>query len=297
MTAEPLAETRQMRIEVGGTRLFFDVEGPACADERIPTLLLVHGGPGFDHSSFKPTFSQLRDVARVVYLDLRGHGRSDPVPSQQWTLAQWSDDIKSFCDALGIRRPIVLGESFGGFVAMAYATKYPSHPGALILSSTAARTNFERKFAAFERIGGAAARRNAEDYWLSPGPASGARYMETCMPLYWQQDHDMATVLARVQMRIDIAIHFASGSKEMSTYDFRHDLQRIRCPTLITVGDMDPITPVGDSQEILAHLPPGVGRLEVFANCGHGVEWDSRDEALALLREFIGSIGMRAATS
>src|SRR5688572_2647570 len=94
MTAEPLAETRQMRIEVGGTRLFFDVEGPACADERIPTLLLVHGGPGFDHSSFKPTFSQLRDVARVVYLDLRGHGRSDPVPSQQWTLAQWSDDIK-----------------------------------------------------------------------------------------------------------------------------------------------------------------------------------------------------------
>jgi proline-specific peptidase len=286
-----------MRITVNGTRLFFDVEGPAGGDESVPTLLLVHGGPGFDHSTFKPTFSQLRDLARIVYLDLRGHGRSDAVPTEQWTLTQWSDDIRSFCDALGIRRPIVLGESFGGFVAMAYATRYPLHPEALILSSTAARTNFERKFAAFERVGGAEARRNAEAYWLNPGPESGARYIEKCMPLYWQRDHDMATVLARVQMRIEIAIHFAMGSKEMSTYDFREDLRRIQCPTLITAGDMDPITPVGDAQEILEHLPPGVGRLEVFADCGHGVEWDARDEALALLRQFIGSVGRPAALS
>jgi pimeloyl-ACP methyl ester carboxylesterase len=279
-----------MRIEVDGTCLFFDVEGPGtAASADVPTLILVHGGPGFDHSPFKPAFSSLSDVARVVYLDLRGHGRSDPVPPTQWTLSRWSEDIKAFCDALGIERPILLGQSFGGFVVMAYATKYPTHPRALILASTAARTDFQRKFAAFERIGGPEARRNAEDYWLNPNPQSGARYMEKCLPLYWQREHDMASVMARVQLRIEIAIHFASVSKEMTTYDFREQLARIRCPTLITVGDMDPITPVEDSEEIFAHLPAGIGRLETFRNCGHGVEWDSPREAMALMREFINA--------
>jgi pimeloyl-ACP methyl ester carboxylesterase len=229
-------------------------------------------------------------VAQVVYLDLRGHGRSDPAPPEQWTLAQWSEDIKAFCEQLGIQRPIVLGQSFGGFVVMAYATKYPTHPGALILSSTAARTDFPRKFAAFERLGGAQARRNAEDYWLNPSPESGARYIETCMPLYWQRQHDMASVMARAQLRLEIAIHFASVSKEMSTYDFRAQLNRVRCPTLITVGDKDPITPVGDAEEIFDHLPPGIGRLEVFRDCGHGVEWDSPQQAMTLMRDFIGTV-------
>jgi pimeloyl-ACP methyl ester carboxylesterase len=280
-----------MRIEVNGTRLFFDVEGPGVAGAgKVPTLILVHGGPGFDHSPFKPAFSQLSDVARVVYLDLRGHGRSDPVSAEHWTISQWSDDLKGFCEALGIERPIMLGQSFGGFVVMDYATKYPAHPRALILSSTAAHTDFPRKFAAFERLGGVQARRNAEDYWLSPSPESGARYMETCMPLYWQRQHDMASVMARVQLRLEIAIHFASVSKEMSTYDFRGRLGRIQCPTLITVGDMDPITPVGDSEEIFDHLSPGVGRLEVFKKCGHGVEWDSPQAAMTLMRDFIRSV-------
>jgi proline iminopeptidase len=65
----------------------------------------------------------------VIYLDHRGNGRSDAGPKELWTLAQWGDDVRSFCDALGIERPIVLGVSFGGMVAMAYATRHPGASG------------------------------------------------------------------------------------------------------------------------------------------------------------------------
>ena len=66
-------------------RLFIDVEGcglvPDGATLRAkPTLILLHGGPGYDHSSFKPIFSQLADVAQIIYIDHRGHGRSSPRP-------------------------------------------------------------------------------------------------------------------------------------------------------------------------------------------------------------------------
>jgi pimeloyl-ACP methyl ester carboxylesterase len=71
-----------MQIEVNGTRLWFDVDGPALVPDgdhmrERPTLVLVHGGPGgYDHSYFKPHFARLTGEAQVVYLDLRDHGRS-----------------------------------------------------------------------------------------------------------------------------------------------------------------------------------------------------------------------------
>ncbi|MFO0296633.1 MAG: alpha/beta fold hydrolase, partial [Pseudomonadota bacterium] len=75
-----------MRIEIEpGVRLFVDIEGAALVPDgpvmrEKPILLLLHGGPGWDHSGYKPRFAQLADLAQLVYLDLRGHGRSDPRP-------------------------------------------------------------------------------------------------------------------------------------------------------------------------------------------------------------------------
>ena len=136
-----------MHVLVNGVRLFFDVEGgklvpDGSAMREKPTLLLLHGGPGFDHTIYKPAYSALADIAQVIYLDHRGNGRSDAGPKESWTLAQWGDDVRAFCDALGIEKPIVLGVSFGGMVAMAYATRHPSHPGKLILISTEAKGDF-----------------------------------------------------------------------------------------------------------------------------------------------------------
>ncbi|HYN68633.1 MAG TPA: hypothetical protein VEX41_00290 [Candidatus Eisenbacteria bacterium] len=71
-----------MHIEVNGTRLWFDVEGTSLIPDgarmqQRPTIVLIHGGPGtYDHSIFKPYFDRLARDPQVVYLDLRGHGRS-----------------------------------------------------------------------------------------------------------------------------------------------------------------------------------------------------------------------------
>src|SRR5712672_2948677 len=103
-----------------------------------PTLLLLHGGPGADHSIYKPAYSALADIAQVIYLDHRGNGRSEDGPREGWNLAQWGDDVRAFADVLGIASPIVLGASFGGMVALAYATRHPAHPSKLVLISTEA---------------------------------------------------------------------------------------------------------------------------------------------------------------
>src|SRR5215831_6662597 len=148
-----------MFVDVNGARLYFDVEGAGLMPfgptmRAKPTLVLLHGGPGFDHSSFKPAFSALADIAQIVYIDHRRNGRRSGEDPKRWTLAQWADDVKGLCETLGIEKPIVYGVSFGGFVAQAYATRYPEHPAKLVLVSTAARIDYNEIFAAFERVGG-----------------------------------------------------------------------------------------------------------------------------------------------
>ena len=147
-----------MHIEINGARLFFDTVGSGLAidGERMrqkPTLLVLHGGPGFDHAPMRPYFDRFADTHQVVYLDHRGNGRSTGEPDT-WTLAQWGDDIHAFCQALGIERPAVLGLSFGGMVTMSYAARHPEAPSRLILSSTAARMDLPATYAAMARLGG-----------------------------------------------------------------------------------------------------------------------------------------------
>ena len=184
-----------MHVSVNGVRLFFDVEGaklvpdgPAMREK--PTLLLLHGGPGFDHSIYKPAYSALADIAQVIYLDHRGNGRSDDGPRESWHLAQWGDDVRAFCDALGITAPIVLGASFGGMVALAYATRHPEHPSKLVLISTEAAgdTHLERRVALFERFGGpevgALARRRFLDTGTPSDQAAADAWRRLAFPVY-----------------------------------------------------------------------------------------------------------------
>ena len=96
-----------MHVSVNGVRLFFDVEGAKLVPDgpvmrEKPVLLMLHGGPGADHSIYRPAYSALADIAQIVYLDHRGNGRSEDGPRESWNLAQWGDDVRAFCDALGI---------------------------------------------------------------------------------------------------------------------------------------------------------------------------------------------------
>lgn len=282
-----------MRIQIGESKLFFDIEGAKLRPEgpimrEVPTVILLHGGPGFDHSSFKPALSPLADVAQIVYLDQRGAGRSDRSTPDYWTLDQWAGDVKAFCDALEIQRPVVMGLSFGGFVAMAYATRHPDHPSKLILSSTAARQCLDRSLAGFERLGGSRARQVAEAFWSRPTDESRAEYLRVCVPLYNRRkvlnDPD---VWHRMVVNRELSYHFIKG--ENRTYNLLPDLGRIRCPTLILAGEDDPICPLQDSEDIAGAIPAQFVRFERFPNAGHGVHRDDPERALQIIRDFIAS--------
>jgi pimeloyl-ACP methyl ester carboxylesterase len=142
-----------------GTRIFVEVIGrklvPAGPTMRErPTMLLLHGGPGFDHSVLADTFQPLADELQLVLVDHRGQGRSDGDDPDEWNLDRWIPDIVDFCETLELEQPIILGQSFGGVVALAVAARYPGLPSKLIVSSSLARFRPDRAFPMFEKLGG-----------------------------------------------------------------------------------------------------------------------------------------------
>ena len=90
-------------VSVGDVRLFVDVDGAKLVPDgetmrERPTIVLLHGGPGFDHTPYKAHFAELAEIAQVVYYDHRGNGRSEDGPREGWNLAQWGDDVRAFCE-------------------------------------------------------------------------------------------------------------------------------------------------------------------------------------------------------
>lgn len=280
-----------MRVEVNGVRLFFDVEGAKLVPDgplmrEKPTLVLLHGGPGMDGSYFKPYFSALADIVQLIYLDQRGCGRSERGPRDKWTLDQWGDDVQAFCDALEIHRPIVCGSSFGGEVAMSYATRHPRHPAKLILLSVSARLNVERIGAAFERLGGAEARAVAERFWRDATLEHGAEYMRTCAPLYFRTPQDPERD-ARAMVNAELTMQYLTQGGEAQRCDFLPKLPAVACPVLLVGGEDDPVTTIEDMEEIAAVIPSHLVRFERIADCGHGPFFDAPERTVEVIREFI----------
>ena len=236
-----------MHVFVNGVRLFFDVEGAKLVPDgpvmrEKPTLLMLHGGPGSDHSIYRPAYSALADIAQIIYFDHRGNGRSDDGPRERWNLAQWGDDVRAFCDVLGITSPIVLGASFGGMVAISYATRHPEHPAKLVLISTEAvgGSYRDRRVALFERFGGpevgALARRRFLEEQGHPDMASIDAWRRLAMPHYTRipRDPDMAR---RAVNRLEVLQWFTRPGGESRSFNMLGDLHRIQCPTLVLGGE------------------------------------------------------------
>jgi pimeloyl-ACP methyl ester carboxylesterase len=278
-----------MRVAVNGTRLWFDVDGPAMTPDgsrlqERPSVVLVHGGPGsYDHSYFKPEFEHVTSVAQVIYLDLRGHGRSARHAATEWTFEECADDLRAFCDTVGIVKPIVFGHSMGGIVAMLYGARHPDHPGALILQSTTARFDLDLLVDAFRSRAGdevaELARRSyrgdpvTAEQWAAVFAAFGPRVPGP------QQ-------LARRIGNPDLGV---AGMHLLRRLDVIDQLARVRCPTLVCVGQVDPVTPVAAAREIVAALPPGLGQLAVVDGAGHFTWLDHPDHYWSLLTTFVGS--------
>jgi pimeloyl-ACP methyl ester carboxylesterase len=278
-----------MHVEANGRRLWFDVEGAALVPDgpamrERPTVVLVHGGPGsFDHSYFKPDFSRLADVAQVIYLDLPGHGRSEWGEAADWSFESSGDAVRDFCDALGIAEPVVYGHSLGGMVALAYAARHPGHPGALVLQSTMARFDLERIVEGFRRAGGDAVAAIVERVYGGDSESVTAEEWARCWVLFglWVTGDDER---ARTVMNRDLN---ALGLGRMRRFDVRDQLGAVECPTLVCVGDLDPVTPVASAREIAEALPAGSVRFEILEGAGHFTWRDAPDRYWPLLSDFV----------
>lgn len=285
-----------MLINVGDVKLFFDIEGSKLVPDgstmrERPTLLCLHGGPGLDHTGLRSVLSPLAAVAQLVYLDQRGHGRSDRSEPSRWSLAQWADDIAAFCEALSITKPMVLGVSFGGYVAMAYATRHVAHLHKLILISTSARgtANAIRRnhvLRAFEQRGGTnareAARRALDDRTLE----AYEEFCRVCGPFYNHHAADPA-VLARTIRNPDVMPYFERPGGEGAVFDLTEELASVRCQTLVLAGEDDPITPVEEQEHIVKSMLPGLARLARFPNCGHGISRDDPHGVVEAIKDFL----------
>jgi proline iminopeptidase len=281
-----------MRVQVGDVRLYVDVDGAKFVPDgpwlrERPTVILLHPGPGFDHALFKVTAGpQLRKDAQVVYVDARGHGRSDRSSPELLRLDTWADDVKGLCDALGIERPVVLGYGFGAMIAGRYAGRYPDHPAGLVLAAPMARMVPSRFVAVFDRLGGAEAGEAARVFWNDPNEHTFAEYLRLCVPLVISYDMT-AEVLARSQW--DFATLIDWHLSEGRTVDIRPDLARVRAPTLALAGEDDPQAPMAGAEEVVAALPEELVEFHRFPGARHSLYRDS-PEALELTCEFVRRI-------
>ena len=295
--AMPLAgmgDNAGMRVIVNGVRLFFDVEGCALAargSEMVarPTLVLLHGGPGADHSLFKPEFSVMTDTAQVVYLDQRGSGRSSHGDPGRWTWDQWADDVAAFCQELGIEAPVLAGTSGGGRVAVACAVRHPGLPGGLVLDGTPfGPGSLQDSLDVFGRRGGAVAREAAARYiGGDTSPEAARAWAAHAMPLYGSaSDGDMAARGARARLNREVQARFRRG--ECGPLEVTAaDLGNVTCPVLVLAGEDDPVSPVASARRITSSARHPALELHVFPGVGHGVFRQAPAQAFALLRAFL----------
>ena len=278
-----------MRVEVNGTQLWFDVEGAALETDgptmrERPTVVLLHGGPGsFDHSYLKPDFARLAQV---------GAGRL-PGPARPWPLRVGRPggmELRAlrgrrppFCDAVGIGRPIVYGHSLGGNVAMTYAARHPAHPGALVLQSTYARFDLNRVVEEFRRAGGDEVAAVVERVYGGDSVSVTPDEWAPCWELFGPRvpgNEERARTLVNRQLN-------APGLELMRGFDVTDQLAEIECRTLVSVGELDPITPLAAAREIVDALPEGIGQLQVLEGAGHFPWMDVPDRYWPLLAEFV----------
>lgn len=282
------------------TRIYFDIEGAGLVPDgplmrERPVAMLVHGGPGGDHSGFKPAMSSLAEQMQLVYFDHRGQGRSgraDPsADPARFTLDENVADMEALRLHLGVGPVVSIGTSYGGMVAMAHAARHPDAVSRLVLIVTAAHGDFiPRAQAILRQRGTPAQRRVGETLWAGGfrTPAELRRYYEVMGPLYALRYDAAAAEAGRARaIHTPEPLNRAFGPDGfLRQFDLRPELSRITAPTLILAGRHDWICPVEFSEE-LHRLIPG-SQLLIFEESSHSVRVDEPEAMLRAIHDFVG---------
>jgi pimeloyl-ACP methyl ester carboxylesterase len=243
-----------------------------------------------DGTALRHWLAPLADVTQVVVPDLRGHGRSDRGDPSDWNLATWADDVHQLCIGLGIDRPVLLGMSFGGFVAQHYAATYPDDLAGLVLVSTAPRyPGHEAVLTRACEVGGeeaAAALRHLID---DPSVELCAADQRRVRSLYQRHSDPEAEALEAALIRTpEVAQAWVPSARQ--EMDLRPALESVRCPALVLVGALDPFNPPSHAAEIVDAMPHGQARLCVVPDAAHRVLTDNPEFTRDRIREFLTGV-------
>ena len=246
---------------INGTELFYAEHGSG------PPCLVLHGGPGLDHTYFRPWLDGLGDALRLLYVDLRGHGRSGRPPDETLTHAQFAADLDALRAHLGLEAVALLGHSFGGYCALEYARRYPGRASRLILVDTAPALDYDEEIRANIR-------RKEEPPGLREVDAAGppadeaafARRLQVRAPLYYYH-YDSAVAAG---LSCDMILSRAAarrGPALRREYDVLPHLAAITAPALVLAGRDDFICPPSQARRLADGLPGAT--LHIFEESGH----------------------------
>ena len=267
------------RVPAGSASLYARVVG------RGRPVIVLHGGPDFDHSYLLPDLDQFRDTFRLIYYDQRGRGASAVnVRPEDVTLASDLDDLDKVRRHFGLDAPVLLGHSWGAVLALEYALRHPARVSHLILMNpapvSAGDVALLRK-AYLEKLGPDMNRQreivSGAGYQAGDPEAVAARYRIHFKPaLKRSEDYErlMAAMKAAFTRQGSEGIlkaravedRLMSDTWQVAGYDLIPKLRRLRIPTLVIAGEGDFI-PVAVAEHIARAIPGA--KLVTIKECGH----------------------------
>lgn len=244
---------------IHNNELFYTVIGAG-----LPCLVM-HGGLGFDHTYLHPWLDSLGDTLQLIYYDHRGNGRSGRPDRETMTHAQLAADADALAAYLGHGKVAVIGHSYGGFIALELALRYPDRLSHLILLDTAPTFDyFEEIFANAHRMGATDEMMTAAQEVWSTDEEMRERF-GIIWPLYFKNfDPEIG---ARLLENVVVSISGSAREGEAEAYNVVPRLAEIQTPTLVLVGREDFVCP--PSQAHILHEGIPNSELVIFEKSGH----------------------------
>jgi proline iminopeptidase len=277
-----------MLVDVGDTRLHVTERGVG----DLP-LFALHGGPGLDHTMFGSYLDPLGDLCRLLLVDERATGRSEPSAPETWTLERQAADVEALAAALGLERYAVLGHSYGAFLALQHAVDFPGRPVATIVSSGLPDARYleqvEHELAAFEPV---ELREQVTASWAREAHAQTqedvASLLIDQLPFHFADPRDARIAEMAAGMRD--AVYGPDVLRAAANGDYGHiavedRLATVTHPVLVLAGRHDRTCPVAGAEAMSAALPNA--DLVVFERSGHMTFVEENEAYLAAVRAFL----------
>jgi proline iminopeptidase len=280
-----------MLVDVGDTRLHVEERGGGDL-----ALIALHGGPGLDHTMFGAWLDPLGDVCRLLLVDERAQGRSDPAPPETWTLAHHARDVDALAAALGLERYVVLGHSFGAFIALQHAVDFSGRPTATIVSSGLPSERFldhvQEQLAAFEPV---ELREQVTASWAREAeartPAEVGALLSDQLPFHFADPRDPRIDEMRAAMAG--AVYSPDVLRAAATDGYGHievedRLAGVAHPVLVLAGRHDRTCSV-EGAETIARGVPGA-ELVILEHSAHMTFAEEPDAYRDAVRRFLARL-------